>query len=108
MCVCVIIYTYIYNYIECFLTKIFFIGPYIESKLFSNKLVLTEWVEDGTSYFTYRWTKETVGEPYLIPFSVSVLVTLFTWVIIYLDSRTPGENPPSPFAKSKYRYFKLH
>ncbi|XP_026465454.1 ADP-ribosylation factor-like protein 6-interacting protein 6 [Ctenocephalides felis] len=84
--------------------KLFILNrPYIESKLFSNKLVLTEWVEDGTSYFTYRWTKETVGEPYLIPFSVSVLVTLFTWVIIYLDSRTPGENPPSPFAKSKYR-----
>lgn len=76
----------------------------IEDKIFTRKLVLSEWVEDGASYFTYNWETTSLGEPYLIPFLVGMFVTIFTWGIVYLDSRAPGENPPSPFTKSRYRY----
>ncbi|XP_050091658.1 uncharacterized protein LOC126575150 [Anopheles aquasalis] len=33
-----------------------------------------------------------------------LLVSAFTWYVIYLDSSIPGVNPPTPFSASKNRY----
>uniref|UniRef100_A0A182MI23 Uncharacterized protein n=1 Tax=Anopheles culicifacies TaxID=139723 RepID=A0A182MI23_9DIPT len=49
-----------------------------------------------------------VSIKYLLPsfdlVAFGLLLSSFTWYIIYLDSSIPGVNPPTPFSASKKRY----
>uniref|UniRef100_A0A2M4AMM8 Uncharacterized protein n=1 Tax=Anopheles triannulatus TaxID=58253 RepID=A0A2M4AMM8_9DIPT len=40
----------------------------------------------------------------LYAIAFGLLVSAFTWYVIYLDSSIPGVNPPTPFSASKNRY----
>ncbi|XP_035791824.1 uncharacterized protein LOC118466502 [Anopheles albimanus] len=40
----------------------------------------------------------------LYALAFGLLVSAFTWYVIYLDSSIPGVNPPTPFSASKNRY----
>ncbi|ETN58055.1 hypothetical protein AND_010370 [Anopheles darlingi] len=56
------------------------------------------------------WTMESVvpraeqTAHVLYALAFGLLVSAFTWYVIYLDSSIPGVNPPTPFSASKNRY----
>ncbi|XP_050067750.1 uncharacterized protein LOC126556532 [Anopheles maculipalpis] len=56
------------------------------------------------------WKMETIRQQIatashtLYAIAFGLLLSSFTWYIIYLDSSIPGVNPPTPFSASKKRY----
>uniref|UniRef100_A0A182W2E8 ADP-ribosylation factor-like protein 6-interacting protein 6 n=1 Tax=Anopheles minimus TaxID=112268 RepID=A0A182W2E8_9DIPT len=59
---------------------------------------------------TFSWKMEHIlqhiatASHTLYAVSFGLLLSSFTWYIIYLDSSIPGVNPPTPFSASKKRY----
>ncbi|XP_052889302.1 uncharacterized protein LOC128297662 [Anopheles moucheti] len=59
---------------------------------------------------TFAWNMEYVVQHIanashtLYAVAFGLLLSSFTWYIIYLDSSIPGVNPPTPFSASKKRY----
>lgn len=59
---------------------------------------------------TFAWKMETILQQIatashtLYAIAFGLLLSSFTWYIIYLDSSIPGVNPPTPFSASKKRY----
>lgn len=49
----------------------------------------------GTFYGQYYW--------FLQAITCGLLITSFTWFIIYKDSSIPGVNPPSPFSSPRQK-----
>lgn len=59
---------------------------------------------DGDVLLTYARKTSIRYSQYWLPLLCGLLITYFTWLIIYLDSKDPGRVPPSPFSPSKDKY----
>jgi hypothetical protein len=75
-----------------------------EPQLDWRELIQTEWInESGKKMMSYRWESGVLGEKLLVPLLCGISITIFTWLIVYLDSDVPGVNPPTPFSPSQER-----
>ncbi|KAL3273244.1 hypothetical protein HHI36_014698 [Cryptolaemus montrouzieri] len=71
----------------------------LETKLVSYEDILT----DGDVMLTYVWKNSVKYSQFWLPLLCGILVTYFTWLMVYLDSKEPGIQPPSPFSPKKNR-----
>ncbi|XP_044759564.1 uncharacterized protein LOC123317216 [Coccinella septempunctata] len=88
-------------------TKLYFLNEeHIKRFIFETKLITYEQVvTDGEIMLTYAWKTSIRYSRYWISLLCGALVTYFTWLMVYLDSKDPGNVPPSPFSpKQKYSY----
>jgi Haemopoietic lineage transmembrane helix len=77
---------------------------FAEPQLEWRELIKTEWIsESGQKLMSYRWETGVWGEKLIVPLLCGLSITIFTWLIVYLDSDVPGINPPTPFSPSKER-----
>lgn len=53
------------------------------------------------------WLQDNYNSLY-VPFICGLGVTIFSWIIVYLDSDEPGLNPPSPFSPQKAKRYVNH
>lgn len=53
---------------------------------------------------TYDWNVQSNIPPIIWPILCGIGMSIFTWVMVYLDSDEPGINPPTPFSPSKSGY----
>jgi hypothetical protein len=75
-----------------------------EPQLDWRELIQTEWINaSGKKMMSYRWESGVLGEKLLVPLLCGISITIFTWLIVYLDSDVPGVNPPTPFSPSQER-----
>ncbi|CAD7088926.1 unnamed protein product [Hermetia illucens] len=59
----------------------------------------------GSLNNAWEYVSNSENQSRFLPILCGIAITIFTWVIVYLDSNIPGIHPPSPFSpKSKYRY----
>ncbi|XP_019869662.1 ADP-ribosylation factor-like protein 6-interacting protein 6 [Aethina tumida] len=76
----------------------------IRSVLIERKYVTYEEItEDGRLMFKYTLETAVKYSSFWLPIVCGVLTTYFTWIMVYLDSNVPGEQPPSPFSPTKYK-----
>ncbi|GAB0087726.1 hypothetical protein DMENIID0001_020690 [Sergentomyia squamirostris] len=63
------------------------------------KELVREMLTDPTSgreFFTFHWESGFRGEFLMWPLTCGLVAFLFTWFIVYFDSRIPGVDPPLP------------
>lgn len=61
----------------------------------------------GLPMMTFHWEEGIKGSYLLWPIFCGISVSIFTWIMVYLDSDIPGIKPPSPqisFSPSKERW----
>lgn len=87
-----------------FVYYIVFLEDAIRSVLIERKYVTYEEItEDGRLMFKYTLETAVKYSSFWLPIVCGVLTTYFTWIMVYLDSNVPGEQPPSPFSPTKYK-----
>ncbi|CAG9860574.1 unnamed protein product [Phyllotreta striolata] len=74
-----------------------------EKAFLEPKLIQQVLIEDGHEMFTYSWKTVVKYSSVWFPVLCGLLTTYFTWTIVYLDSKIPGVNPPSPLSPQKYK-----
>lgn len=69
-------------------------------------MLLADAGSDGLTFvrLSWIWLASTFGH-LMWPAVCGILVTLFSWAMIYLDSDVPGISPPSPLSSQKYRRY---
>lgn len=72
---------------------------FYEDKLISYKTI----EENGQVFLHYARTTVMKSSPILLPVLCGIGMTVFTWIMIYLDSSVPGVKPPTPFSPEKYK-----
>lgn len=61
----------------------------------------------GLPMMTFHWEEGIKGSYLLWPIFCGISVSIFTWIMVYLDSDIPGVHPPSPsisFSSSQERF----
>lgn len=69
-------------------------------------MLLADAGSDGLTFvrLTWIWLASNFGH-LMWPAVCGILVTAFTWAMVYLDSDVPGISPPSPLSPQKYRRY---
>ncbi|XP_018319060.1 uncharacterized protein LOC108732645 [Agrilus planipennis] len=70
-----------------------------EKQLFKHGTLTTE----GELMMRHTWKTVAKYSQIWFPAICGLATTWFTWLIVYLDSRVPGVQPPSPLSPSKYK-----
>ncbi|GLV32975.1 uncharacterized protein CBL_08963 [Carabus blaptoides fortunei] len=72
--------------------------------LYEDKLLSYETITENGELM-YRYVRSTVLRSHHILFPVlcGLLMTSFTWLMMYLDSSVPGVQPPTPFSPARYK-----
>lgn len=69
-------------------------------------MLLADAGSDGVAFVRLTWIWLATNFGHLMwPAVWGILVTVFTWAMVYLDSDVPGINPPSPLSPQKYRRY---
>lgn len=69
-----------------------------------EKLITYEtFTQDGELMFRHGWKTAVNYSGVWLPLLCGTLTTVFTWLMMYLDSDVPGVRPPSPLSPSKYK-----
>lgn len=72
----------------------------------SLTMLLADAGSDGVAFVRLTWIWLATNFGHLMwPAVWGILVTVFTWAMVYLDSDVPGINPPSPLSPQKYRRY---
>ncbi|XP_066140470.1 ADP-ribosylation factor-like protein 6-interacting protein 6 [Euwallacea fornicatus] len=76
----------------------------LHNLIFERRLISYEVVtETGQVMFANTWETAVRHSNIWLPLVCGCLATYFTWMCVYLDSKEPGVNPPSPLSPQKYR-----
>lgn len=82
----------------------FVLGEAVRNFLWENKYVYLDAVlPDGSPIGYYINEINLKTSIFWLPLASGLAMTLFTWGMVYYDSREPGVYPPTPFSPNKSR-----
>lgn len=90
----------LHNYINNWIV----LGKELYDLFYEDKLISYKTIEEnGEAMWNYAHVTITKSSTILLPLFCGLLMTVFTWIMIYLDSSVPGVKPPTPFSPEKYK-----
>lgn len=83
---------------------VFVVGDVLYDFIYEDKLLSYETITENGDLM-YRYVRSTVLRSHhvLFPLMCGLLMTGFTWLMMYLDSSVPGIQPPTPFSPTRYK-----